>query len=71
MARTAPRSSTPAPGSVADSDGHGNLTKVVSGVSPSVLTNLLANPRGYYVTLTTSANPSGALRDQLDNPERR
>ncbi len=58
-------------GSVADADGHGNLTKIVSGVSPSVLTNLLANPRGYYVTLTTSANPSGALRDQLDNPERR
>ena len=60
-----------ATGSVVDSDGHGNLTKVVSTVSPSVLTNLLANPRGYYVTLTTSANPGGALRDQLDNPERR
>ncbi len=60
-----------ATGSITDGDGHGNLTKVVSTVSPSVLTNLLANPRMYYVTLTTSANPSGALRDQLDNPERR
>jgi hypothetical protein len=58
-------------GSIVDPDGHGNLTKVVSTVSPTVLTNLLANPRGYYVTLATSANPSGALRDQLDNPERR
>ena len=62
-----------ATGSVTDSDGHGNLTKVVSNVSPSVLTGLLSNPHGYYVVLSTSANPapSGALRDQLNNPERR
>ena len=58
-------------GSVTDTDGHGNLTKVVTGVSASVLTNVLANPHGYYVTLTTSANPNGALRDQLESPQRR
>ena len=58
-------------GSVTDTDGHGNLTKVVSGVSASVLTSVLGNPHGYYVTLTTSANPDGALRDQLESPQRR
>lgn len=58
-------------GSVTDADGHGNLTKVVTGVSASVLTSVLGDPHGYYVTLTTSANPGGALRDQLESPQRR
>jgi hypothetical protein len=58
-------------GTLTDADGHGNLTKVVTGVSASVLTAVLGNPHAYYVTLTTSANPSGALRDQLESPQRR
>jgi hypothetical protein len=58
-------------GTVTDADGHGNLTKVVTGVSASVLTSVLGNPHGYYVTLTTAANPNGALRDQLESPQRR
>ena len=58
-------------GTVTDPDGHGNLTKVVTGVSASVLTSVLGNPHGYYVTLTTSANQSGALRDQLESLQRR
>jgi hypothetical protein len=58
-------------GMLTDTDGHGNVTKVVSGVSASVLTAVLGNPHAYYVTLTTSANTSGALRDQLESPQRR
>jgi hypothetical protein len=55
-------------GTVSDSDGRGNLTKVVSGASASLLQGLLSNPHGYYVDLSTSANTGGALRDQLDGP---
>ena len=58
-------------GTLTDTDGHGNLTKVVTGVSASVLNAVLGNPHAYYVTLTTSANPNGALRDQLESPQRR
>jgi hypothetical protein len=58
-------------GTVTDSDGRGNLTKVVSGASATLLQALLTNPHGYYVDLTTSANTGGALRDQLDSPDRR
>jgi hypothetical protein len=60
-----------ATGNVTDSDGRGNLTKVVSGAPPALLEALLANPRGYYVDVTTSANTGGALRDQLESPKRR
>ena len=56
-------------GTVTDTDGRGNLTKVVSGVSASLLQALLATPRGYYVDVSTSANTGGALRDQLGSPE--
>jgi hypothetical protein len=58
-------------GTVTDSDGRGNLTKVVSGASATLLQALLSKPHGYYVDLTTSANTGGALRDQLDSPDRR
>ena len=58
-------------GTITDPDGHGNVTKVVTGVSASVLTAVLNNPHGYYVTLTTSANPNGALRDQLESLQRK
>jgi CHRD domain-containing protein len=58
-------------GTVTDSDGHGNLTKVVTGAPASLLTALLATPRGYYVDISTSANTGGALRDQLESPEHR
>jgi hypothetical protein len=58
-------------GTVTDTDGHGNLTKVVSGASPTLLNALLSNPHGYYVDLTTAANTGGALRDQLASPDRR
>ncbi|HVM57388.1 MAG TPA: CHRD domain-containing protein [Gaiellaceae bacterium] len=58
-------------GTFTDADGHGNVTKVVTGVTGPTLTSILSNPHGYYVTLTTSANPNGALRDQLESPQRR
>jgi hypothetical protein len=58
-------------GSVTDSDGRGNVTKVVSGASTALLEALLSNPRGYYVDLSTSANTAGALRDQLESPTTR
>lgn len=57
-------------GTVTDADGSGNFTKVVSGVSASVLQAVLSNPHGYYITLNTSTNTSGALRDQLENPQK-
>jgi hypothetical protein len=56
-------------GTVADTDGRGNLTKVVSGASVTLLQALLTSPNGYYVDLTTSANTGGALRDQLRSSE--
>ena len=56
-------------GTFTDTDGRGNLTKVVNGASASLLQGLLSNHRGYYVDVTTSANSGGALRDQLGSPE--
>jgi hypothetical protein len=56
-------------GTITDPDGRGNLTKVVSSASASLLQALLTTPRGYYVDLTTSANTGGALRDQLGSPD--
>lgn len=57
-------------GTITDTDGRGNLTKVESGASASLLQALLTSPRGYYVDLATSANTGGALRDQLGSPDR-
>lgn len=57
-----------ATGTIADPDGSGNVTKVVTGVSGSLAQALLSDPRGYYVELTTS---NGALRAQLDGFSRR
>ena len=54
--------------SIADADGKGNVTTVVAGVSPTTLQAILDNPRGYYVNLHTTVNPSGAVRQQLSNP---
>ena len=48
-----------------DADGHGNVTTVVAGVDPALLQAILDSPRDYYVNLHTSANPAGAMRDQL------
>lgn len=58
-------------GTITDADGRGNLTKVVSGASPTLLNALLTSPHGYYVDVTTSANTGGALRDQLGSAGRR
>jgi hypothetical protein len=55
----------------ADSDGKGNITRVVTGVTPATLQAILDNPRGYYVNLHTSVNPDGALRAQMHNPKKR
>lgn len=57
--------------SFTDADGEGNVTAVVTGVAPATLQAILDRPRGYYVNLHTSANPDGALRDQLHNPKKR
>lgn len=58
--------------SESDSDGQGNLTKVVSA-SPTTLQAILDNPRNYYVNLhtTTPPHPDGALRQQMSNPKKR
>ena len=52
--------------SLADADGDGNVTVVVTGVAPATLQAILDKPRDYYANLHTSVNPSGALRDQLE-----
>lgn len=57
--------------SIADADGHGNITTVVTGTSAATLQAILDNPRGYYVNLHTSVNPAGALREQMHNPKKR
>ena len=57
--------------SIIDLDGKGNVTTVVTGVTPATLDAILDNPRGYYVNLHTSANPTGALREQMHNPKKR
>jgi hypothetical protein len=56
--------------SVVDGDGNGNITAVVAGVSPVTLQAILDHPRDYYVNLHTSANPGGALREQMHNPRK-
>jgi hypothetical protein len=58
-------------GTFTDTDGRGNITKVVSNASASLLQALLATPRGYYIDVSTSTNTGGALRDQLGSPEQR
>jgi hypothetical protein len=57
--------------SFTDADGQGNVTAVVTGTSPATLQAILDNPRGYYVNLHTSVNPTGALREQMHNPKKR
>ena len=57
--------------SIADTDGKGNVTTVVTGTPPATLQAILDNPRGYYVNLHTSVNPSGAVREQMHNPKKR
>ncbi len=49
-------------GTIVDSDGSGNITKVVNGVGGTLVQALLANPHGYYVQLTTA---DGGLRAQI------
>ena len=57
--------------SIVDADGKGNVTTVVTGTSPAILQAILDNPRGYYVNLHTTANPTGAVREQMHNPKKR
>lgn len=57
--------------SLPDADGEGNVTTVVTGVSPTLLQAILANPRSYYVNLHTSDHPAGVMRDQMHNPKKR
>jgi len=55
-------------GTIVDTDGGGNLTKQVTGVSGSLVQALLASPHGYYVELTTA---DSGLRAQLGGFDRR
>ena len=57
--------------SIADADGKGNVTTVVTGTAPATLQAILDNPRGYYVNLHTTVNASGAIREQMHNPRPR
>jgi hypothetical protein len=54
-----------------DTDGQGNITKVVTA-TPTILQAILDNPRNYYVNLhtTTPPHPGGALRAQMHNPKK-
>jgi hypothetical protein len=54
-----------------DTDGQGNVTKVVTA-TPTILQAILDNTRNYYVNLhtTTPAHPAGALRAQMHNPKK-
>ncbi len=54
-----------------DADGDGNVTAVVTGVSPTLLQAILNRPRDYYVNFHTSVNPTGAMRDQLQHGKKR
>lgn len=58
-------------GPIADADGHGNITAVVTGTAPTTLQAILDDPRGYYVNLHTSVNSGGAMREQMHNPRPR
>ena len=57
--------------SFTDADGDGNVTAIVTGVSPTLLQAILDKPRDYYVNLHTSVNPNGAMRDQLETSKKR
>ena len=57
--------------SFTDADGDGNVTAVVTGVSPTLLQAILDKPRDYYVNLHTSVNPTGAIRDQLETSKKK
>ena len=57
-------------GAIADADGQGNVTAVVTGTPPATLQAILDNPRGYYVNLHTSVNPAGAMREQMHKPKK-
>jgi hypothetical protein len=57
--------------SFTDADGEGNVTTVVTGVTPATLQAILTTPRDYYVNLHTSVNPAGAIRDQLSHSNRK
>jgi hypothetical protein len=57
--------------SFTDADGEGNVTTVVSNVTPATLQAILSSPRSYYANLHTSVNPGGALRDQLTHSNRK
>ncbi len=57
--------------SFTDADGDGNVTAVVTGVSPTLLQAILATPRNYYVNLHTSVNTGGAARDQLETSRKK
>lgn len=57
--------------SFTDADGEGNVTTVVTSATPATLQAILDSPRSYYANLHTSVNPTGALRDQLTNSNRK
>jgi hypothetical protein len=57
--------------SFTDADGDGNVTAIVTGVSPTLLQAILDKPRDYYVNLHTSVNTNGAMRDQLETSKKR
>ena len=54
-----------------DADGAGNVTTIVASVDPAVVQAILKTPRDYYVNLHTTANPGGAMREQLHGVRKR
>jgi hypothetical protein len=62
-------------GTVADSDGVGNVTTVRTATPTELaeIADILKTPRDYYVNLHTTVpnHPGGAIRAQLHNPKKR
>lgn len=54
-----------AAGEVALNNGSATFTKTASNVAADVLTNIAANPAGFYFNVHSTANPGGVVRGQL------
>jgi hypothetical protein len=56
---------TLASGQVALTNGAGSFQKTGIAVDPTLATQIINNPAGYYFNVHSSANPSGVVRGQL------
>ncbi|MGZ3246698.1 MAG: CHRD domain-containing protein [Croceibacterium sp.] len=45
-----------------------NISDTCQPVAPALISEIIANPSGFYVNVHTTAHPSGAIRAQLRKP---